>query len=65
MTIQISAHGIDFLSVLDYMPIFKDTLHTFWFCIIELMVVLKDQKHMQGFLVLSENINPGGLKKVV
>ena len=62
MTIQISAHGIDFLSVLDYMPIFKDTLHTFWFCI---MVVLKDQKHMQGFLVLSENSNPGGLKKVV
>ena len=54
LSIQISIHGVYFLSVLDYITIFKDSLHVFCFC----KVVLQEQKHIQGYLVLTENIYP-------
>ena len=39
---------------LDYTTFFKNNLHVFCFC----KVVLQEQKHIQGYLVLTENIYP-------
>ena len=54
LSIQISIHGVYFPGVLDYITIFKNSLHVFCFC----KVVLQEQKHIQGYLVLTENIYP-------
>ena len=40
--------------VSDYITIFKNSLHAFCFC----KVVLQEQRHIQGYLVLTENIYP-------
>ena len=58
LSIQISMHGIYFPGVLDYITIFKNILHVFCFC----KVVVQVQKHIQGYLVLTENIYPGRSK---
>ena len=39
---------------MDYINVFKNNLHVFCFC----KVVLQEQKHVQGYLVLTENIYP-------
>ena len=44
--------GVYFSDVLDYINIFKNSLHVFCFC----KFVLQEQKHVQGYLVLTENI---------
>ena len=52
LSIQNSIHGVYFSDVLDYINVFKNSLHVFCFC----KVVLQEQKHVQGYLVLTENI---------
>ena len=47
-------HGVYFPGVLDYITIFKNSLHVFCFC----KAVLQEQKRIQGYLVLTENIYP-------
>ena len=54
LSIQNSIHGVYFPGVLDYINIFKNSFHVFCFC----KVVLPEQKHVQGYLVLTENIYP-------
>ena len=54
LSIQISIHGVYFPGVLDYITIFKNSLHVFCFC----KVVLQEQKHIQGFLGLTEMFYP-------
>ena len=54
LSIQISIHGVYFPGVSDYITIFKNSLHVFCFC----KVVLQEQRHIQGYLVLTENIYP-------
>ena len=43
-----------FPGVLDYINIFKNSWNVFCFC----KVVLQEQKHVQGYFVLTENIYP-------
>ena len=57
LSTQISIHCVYFPCVLDYITIFKNSLHVFCFC----KVVLQEQKHIQGLLVLTENIYPNRL----
>ena len=52
--IKISIHGVYFPGVLDYITIFKKSLHVFCFC----KAVLQEQKHILGYFVLTENIYP-------
>ena len=54
LSIQNSIHGVYLPGVLDYINVFKNSLHVFHFC----KVVLQEQKHVQGYLVLIENIYP-------
>ena len=54
LSIQNSIHGVYLPDVLDYINVFKNSLHVFCFC----KVVLQEQKHVQGYLVLTENIYP-------
>ena len=54
LSIEISIHDVYFPGVLDYITIFKNSLHVFCFC----KVVLQEQKHIQSYLVLTENIYP-------
>ena len=54
LSIQNSIHGVYLPGVLDYINVFKNSLHVFCFCKVE----LQEQKHVQGYLVLTENIYP-------
>ena len=54
LSIQISVHGVYFPGVLDYINVFKNSLHVFCFC----KVVLQEQKHVQGYLVSTKIIYP-------
>ena len=54
LSIQISIHGVYFPGVLDYITIFKNSLHVVCLC----KVVLQEKEHIQGYLFFTENIYP-------